>query len=79
MRDRPEAKEEELSAAITGLERQRATLGDAVVDSAIAALRRQLAQLKAEVIDRPQADERKVVTIAYLECRLAPTACTLSR
>jgi hypothetical protein len=48
VRNRPEAKEKELSIAIAGLERQRAMLGDAVVDSAIAALRRQLAQLKTE-------------------------------
>jgi hypothetical protein len=53
VREWPEAKEEELSTAIAGLERQRAALRDAVVDSAIAALRRQLAQLKAEIIESP--------------------------
>src|SRR5438270_6733472 len=62
-----EFDEEELSTAIAGLERQRASLGDAVVEPAIAALRRQLAQLKAGTIDRTPADERKVVTIMFVD------------
>jgi len=37
-----EFDEEELSTAIAELERQRASLGDAVVEPAIAALRRQM-------------------------------------
>jgi hypothetical protein len=60
--------------AIAGLERQRASLGDAVVELAIAALRRQLAQLKAGTIDRPPADERKVVTIMFVDTSKQPSS-----
>ena len=67
MRDRHEAREVELSTAIAGLERQRATLGNAVVEPAIAALRQQLAQLKAETASQAAAEERKLVTILFAD------------
>src|SRR5438874_8599361 len=62
-----EPEEEELSTAIAGLERQRAFLGDAVVESAIAALRGQLANLKAGRAPASTTDERKVVTIMFVD------------
>ena len=42
-----ETQIQKLSAAIAGLESQRKSLGDAVVDPAIAALREQLTQLES--------------------------------
>lgn len=53
-----------ISAAIAGLEAQRALLGDAVVDSAIKALRQQAAQEEATAAN---ADERKLVTILFCD------------
>jgi class 3 adenylate cyclase/tetratricopeptide (TPR) repeat protein len=67
VRDRHDAKEEELLTAIAGLERQRATLGDAVIEPAISALRQQLAQLKAETTTLASAEERKLVTIVFAD------------
>src|ERR1700747_1010990 len=52
-----------LSGAISGLESQRKSLGDAVVDPAIAALREQLKHLESARGDRSETDERKLVTI----------------
>src|SRR5438874_4200536 len=60
-----DAQIEKLSAAITGLELQRSSLGDAVVDPALAALREQLAQL--ETGRAPTGDERKLVTIVFAD------------
>jgi hypothetical protein len=51
---------------------KRVSLGDAVVEPTIAALHRQLAQLKAGTIDRPPADERKVVTIMFVDTSKQP-------
>jgi class 3 adenylate cyclase/tetratricopeptide (TPR) repeat protein len=62
-----ELDEDELSTAIAGLERQRALLGDAVIEPAIAALRQQLAQLKAETVNQASAEERKLVTIVFAD------------
>ena len=59
------AQAEKLSAAIAGLESQRETLGDAVVDPAIAALREQLGLL--ETTSSPTTDERKLVTIVFAD------------
>ena len=56
-----------LTAAITGLEAQRATLGDAVVDPALTALRQQLFQLEASSDETASADERKIVTIIFAD------------
>jgi len=67
-----ELDEEQVSMAIAGLERQRASLGDAVVEPAIAALRPQLAQLKAGLIHQPPADERKVVTVMFVDTSKQP-------
>ena len=60
-----ETKIRELSTAIAGLESQRSSLGNAVVDPAIAALRQQLAQF--ETGRAPTADERKLVTIVFAD------------
>lgn len=58
-KERPLAEREHLEQAITALESQRATLGDAVVEASVAALRQQLATL-----DPPPADQqRKLVTL----------------
>jgi class 3 adenylate cyclase len=62
-----ELDEEELSTAIAGLERQRASLGDAVVDPAIAALRGQLSELKGGRAHAAFKDERKLVTIMFVD------------
>jgi len=50
-----ETQIEKLSAAIAGLESQRKSLGDAVVDPAIAALREQLNQLESARGDRAES------------------------
>ena len=59
---------EQLERAIAQLEAQRATLGDAAVDTSVAALRRKLAALKegqepAIVL----AGERKLVTVMFAD------------
>ena len=61
-----DAQIEKLSAAIAGLEAQRTTLGDAVVDPAIAALRAQLTQVQTGTV-RAVADERKLVTVVFTD------------
>ena len=61
-----EAEIEKLTAAIAGLESQRSSLGDAVVDPAIAAPRAQLKQLKSGAGDA-KTDERKLVTVVFTD------------
>ena len=61
------AQVEKLSAAIAGLESQRQSLGDAVVDPAIAALREQLIQLESTRGDGAEKEERKLVTIVFAD------------
>ncbi|MEP6602557.1 MAG: adenylate/guanylate cyclase domain-containing protein [Spartobacteria bacterium] len=58
---------EKWNAAIAGLEAQRGTLGDAVVDSALAALRTQLSQLRTGASEQMAGDERKLVTILFAD------------
>jgi class 3 adenylate cyclase/tetratricopeptide (TPR) repeat protein len=55
---------EELREAIAALEAQRATLGDAVVDTALTPLREKLAGLEAS---RQPEQQRKLVTILFLD------------
>ena len=62
-----ETQIQKLSVAIAGLESQRKSLGDAVVDPAIAALREQLTQLESARGDRAETDERKLVTIVFAD------------
>ncbi len=62
-----ETQIQKLSAAIAGLESQRKSLGDAVVDPAIAALREQLTQLESAKGDKTETDERKLVTIVFAD------------
>ena len=62
-----ETQIQKLSAAIAGLESQRKSLGDAVVDPAIAALREQLTQLESGRGDKAETDERKLVTIVFAD------------
>ncbi len=62
-----ETQIQKLSAAIAGLESQRKSLGDAVVDPAIAALREQLTQLESARGGRAETDERKLVTIVFAD------------
>ncbi len=50
------------------LEKQRSTLGDAVVDPALAALRQQLATLEAQAPAVPApAEERRLITILFTD------------
>jgi class 3 adenylate cyclase/tetratricopeptide (TPR) repeat protein len=62
-----ETQIQKLSAAVAGLESQRKSLGNAVVDPAIAALREQLEQLESARGDRVETDERKLVTIVFAD------------
>src|SRR5881392_2595949 len=57
---------ERLTAAIAGLESQRNSLGDAVVDPAIAALREQISQIETRG-GAPLTDERKLVTVVFTD------------
>ena len=66
MSDREE-QAKKLTAAIAGLEAQRAALGDAVVEPALAALRDQLSELKTSARDGVTGDERKIVTIVFAD------------
>jgi predicted ATPase/class 3 adenylate cyclase len=66
MTDREE-QAKKLTAAIAGLESQRLTLGDDVVNPALAALREQLSQLAAGSRDDGADDERKIVTILFAD------------
>jgi predicted ATPase/class 3 adenylate cyclase len=54
---------EALEQAITQLQAQRATLGDAVVDASVAALREKLATLEP----LPPSDQRKQVTVLFAD------------
>ena len=56
---------EKLRASIAGLEAQRATLGDAIVEPAIGALRQQIAALEAR--SAAPADERRIVTVLFAD------------
>ena len=59
---------EQLQAAIAGLEAQRATLGDLVVDAGLEALRRQLEKLDATpATPQSLAGERKLVTVMFAD------------
>ncbi len=60
------AKYQELKAAIAGLEAQRSTLGDQVLEPALAALRAQLAALD-QAKAGAASEERKVVTIVFAD------------
>jgi class 3 adenylate cyclase/tetratricopeptide (TPR) repeat protein len=53
----------QIEQAMTALEAQRLTLGDAVVDASLAALREKLAALKPE----PRAEQRKLVTVLFCD------------
>src|SRR6266852_4313024 len=66
MSDRDE-QTKKLNAAIAGLEAQRQTLGDAVVDPALAALRQQLSQLEASAGESAAGEERKIVTVIFAD------------
>ena len=61
------ADQDELKAAIAGLEAQRSTLGDAIVEPALAALRKQLADLAPPPAKRSTEEERKLVTILFVD------------
>lgn len=63
----PDEKARELKAAIAGLEAQRSVLGDSVVESAVSALRQQLAELDAPLHKLAAEEERKVVTILFVD------------
>ena len=58
---------DELKAAIAGLEAQRSLLGDAVIEPALAALRQQLSELDSSQTDLGPGDERKTVTILFVD------------
>ena len=58
---------QQLEAAISGLESQRALLGDALVETALAPLRAKLATLAAPSTDEPPAQILKQVTILFLD------------
>jgi class 3 adenylate cyclase len=62
-----ETQIQKLSVAIAGLQSQRKSLGNAVVDPAIAPLREQLTQLESARGDRAETDERKLVTIVFAD------------
>src|SRR4051794_2806113 len=63
-----EQKRQQLQSAIAGLEAQRATLGDLVVDSALEALRRQLAEIQRPAIGAQSLEgERKLVTVMFAD------------
>ncbi len=66
MSDREE-QAKKLSAAISGLEAQRGDLGEAVVQPALEALRKQLADLAAADSDKASDDERKIVTVLFVD------------
>ena len=55
----------QLSAAISALESQRATLGDAVIDTALAPLRRELAELSER--RSPLRQQLKQVTVLFVD------------
>jgi predicted ATPase/class 3 adenylate cyclase len=57
----------QLRAAIAGLEAQRSVLGEAVIEPALAALRRQLSELEPSSSDVASDEERKIVTILFVD------------
>ena len=57
----------ELKAAIAGLEAQRSLLGQKVVEPALAALRQQLAELESSRTDVASDEERKIVTVLFVD------------
>jgi predicted ATPase/class 3 adenylate cyclase len=72
MQERQMTERERLEQAIAALEAQRATLGDAVVDTALGPMREKLAELEAPPSDPPQegevgAQQRKQVTILFAD------------
>ncbi len=60
-------KREKLVAAIAALDAQRTALGDAVVDPALLALRQQLQELDNSAHETVQVEERKLVTILFVD------------
>jgi class 3 adenylate cyclase/tetratricopeptide (TPR) repeat protein len=60
-----DGKLEKLNAAMAGLEAQRATLGDSVVEPALAALRAQSERLQKESGEAALSEERKLVTVLF--------------
>ncbi len=59
---------EQLERAITHIEAQRATLGDAVVDASLGPMRRQLATLEQAEAPKPALEgERKLVTVMFAD------------
>ena len=62
-----EEQAKKLTAAIAGLEAQRAALGDAVVEPALTALRDQLSELNASPRVGAAGDERKIVTVVFAD------------
>ncbi|MCP4544086.1 MAG: tetratricopeptide repeat protein [Chloroflexi bacterium] len=59
------SERENLEQAIAALEAQRATLGDATVDTALAPMREKLAELQAQ--DIPTEQQRKQVTVLFAD------------
>ena len=57
----------QLRAAIAGLEAQRSALGETIVEPALTALRRQLSELEAASRDISSDDERKIVTVLFVD------------
>jgi class 3 adenylate cyclase len=64
---KPDEQAKELRAAIAGLEAQRSVLGEAVVEPALAALRQQLAELEQSPTDGASDEERKIVTVLFVD------------
>ena len=59
----PETDPAQLRAAISALEAQRATLGDAVVEAAVSSIRRRLAEVEGEAADQ----QRKQATVLFAD------------
>src|SRR5688572_25875421 len=62
-RDRAVNELESIDRAIAALEAQRATLGDAVVDTALAPLQ----EKRAALAGRPTGEQRKLVTVLFAD------------
>ena len=63
----------QLEESIRALESQRATLGDAVVDSSLTILREKLAEINRSVVTQTQqAGERKLVTVMLQTSQVSP-------
>jgi class 3 adenylate cyclase/tetratricopeptide (TPR) repeat protein len=68
MSDSQQPQLDQLRHTIAVLEAQRATLGDAVVESALAALRQQVAALELEAPAAPApVEERRLITILFTD------------